>query len=435
MAPSRARAFFSPGTIPSLGSAVLLLVLLASPAAATTYYVSSETGNDANPGTSAAAPLRTLAAVNALALAPGDEVRLFCGQSWVADPLVITRSGSSGARIVYRSHPAGCADKPILRGDHPISGWSLHQGQIYVADLDLGANAGRFPDGVNQLFDAGGRLPLGRWPNLDAPDGGWATIDSQPSATRIVDASRPGGDWTGAVAHIKGIRWYILNREVTASPGSALDLGDDAVCWGGCAGWGYYLHDHLLALDRAGEWHYEPATNRVFLVSTSGPPAPGAITGSAVLPGDGTQWGLVVLGRNLQDHIAWVTVQNLRLERGSDAGVTTPINLEADENHDLLLQDLDIVDMATTGIRLRTWVWDAAANGNGPNGWRGGRNLTVRRNLVVGPNHFGLDSFATFSTFEDNAIRDVIPPEFVLGRKPRKLSSFEGMNEFEAPGS
>ncbi len=37
-------------------------------------------------------------------------------------------------------------------------------------------------------------------------------------------------------------------------------------------------------------------------------------------------------------------------------------------------------------------------------------------------------------SFEDNAIRDVIPPEFVLGRKPRKLSSFEGMNEFETPG-
>ena len=54
---------------------------------------------------------------------------------------------------------------------------------------------------------------------------------------QITDYELPAKDWTGAVAHIKGMRWYILNRHVTGSSGPTLHLGADAGCWGGCGGW------------------------------------------------------------------------------------------------------------------------------------------------------------------------------------------------------
>ena len=398
-----------PEKAPTKRSALFFLLALWvwSPVLGVTYYVSNDTGNDADDGLTPTDAFQTLAHVNTLTLQPGDEVRLLCGETWRADPLVITQSGSSGQPIVFGSHPQDCVDKPVLLGTRPISGWGVHQGNIYVADLDDGDNAGLFTMGINQLFDSQGRLPLGRWPNLDDPDGGWSTIDSQPSATRLSDGDLPSGDWTGAVAHVKGIRWYILNREVTASPGTNLDVSADVQCWGGCQGWGYFLQDHLLALDQDGEWHYEPASNRVYVVSSTGAPADGALEGSVVLPTNGDFHGAVILGRNLQEHITWVNLEDLRIARWFDAGVSTPINLERDENQELVIQDLEIEDVAGTGLRLRTWVWDAANNGSGPNGWRGGRNLLVRRNVIQGPNHFGLDSYATFSTFEDNEIRDV----------------------------
>ena len=90
-----------------------------------------------------------------------------------------------------------------------------------------------------------------------------------------------------------------------------------------------------------------------------------------ITPTEGTLWGGVVLGTNLAEHIAHVTIDNLRIERWFDAGITTPINLESDENSYVTLRNNTITDVDTTGIRLTTWVWNSAP-ANGPSGWRGG---------------------------------------------------------------
>lgn len=382
--------------------------LLPVSAQAATYYVSRATGDDGDDGSTPALAFQTLDHVNTLALQPGDEVRLLCGERWRVDPLVVTRSGTAGSPIVFTSHPLGCADRPVLSGAQPISGWASAGTDLWLADLDLGANAGRFPEGLSQLFRGAGRLPFGRWPNPDAGDG-YAVIDAQPQPNRLTDAALPAVDWTEAVAHVKGIRWYMMNREVTSDLGSTLVLGDALSCIGtpDCAGWGYFLSSHPATLDREGEWFYDPSTNTVLLYSTLGAPADGEIEGSAIRTAASDFSGGIEIGRHLQEHVAWVTIENLRIERWPDAGITYPVNLEADENHDLVLRDLEIVDPESTGLRLVTWVWNAAAHGNGPNGWRGGRNLLVENITVSGPNHFGIDTFAVDSTFVGNRIEDV----------------------------
>ena len=373
------------------------------------YYVSSETGNDGNDGLSPGGAFETITHINSIALQPGDEVRLACTEVWRTQSLVITRSGSTGNPIVFSSHPADCVDKPILSGARPISGWTWVADDLYMADLDTGANSGLFPLGINQLFRGPDRLPFGRWPNIQGhPDGGYAEVDSQPSSNRIRDTELPAADWSGAVMHIKGIRWYMLNREVTADSGSTLTLGSDVQCWGGdCSQWGYFLNNHLDTLDLEGEWFWDESTNRVYLYSEAGIPDDTALEGSALTDMEGSLWGAVVLGRNLQDHISHVTVENLRLERWFDAGITTPINLEADENTHIILRNNDIHDVETTGIRMTTWVWDAANNGSGPNGWRGGRNHMIEGNVIDGANHFGLDTYGVDTEIIANEIRNV----------------------------
>ena len=204
-------------------------LLCSAPSFAAVYYVSSETGDDGNDGLTPGSAFESVTHINSLALQPGDEVRLVCGESWRVQTLVVTRSGAAGSPIVFSSHPASCADKPVLSGAQPISGWTTAGPNLYVADLEAGANLGRFPLGLNQLFNGSDRLPFGRWPNIQGhPDGGYAEIDSQPSPDQITDGQLPAGDWTGAVAHIKGIRWYILNREVIDDSGSTLTLDDNA---------------------------------------------------------------------------------------------------------------------------------------------------------------------------------------------------------------
>jgi uncharacterized repeat protein (TIGR01451 family) len=372
---------------------------------ATTYYVSSSEGDDNNDGLSPDTPFATVSKVNGLNLQAGDSVLFKCGDTWRADPLIITQSGSDSQPITFGAYPEGCVGKPVLSGAQPISGWSWHSSGIYVADLAAGENAGKFAFGVNQLFRDGERLTLGRWPNLDAGDGGYATIDGQPAADRITDNALPAGDWAGAVAHIRGMRWYILNREVTADTGATLTLGADADCWGGdCTSWGYFLNRHLGTLDRDGEWYYDAAAHRVYLYWDAGAPPDGEIEGSVVLRDDDRSWGGVVLGEDLDDEIAYIIVEDMDIRQWFRHGIATPTNLHSYENHHVTLRDNDISDVDGVGINLATWVYDAQ---DGADGWRGGHAIVVRGNVIERANHRGIDSYAKQSTFSSNTIRDV----------------------------
>lgn len=374
---------------------------------ANTYYVSSSAGNDANDGLSEGTPLRSIARVNGLTLHPGDRVLFKCGDVWRGEMLTIRHSGTAAQPITFGSYPAGCVNQPLLSGTQPVSGWVALGGNLYRADLAAGANAGRFPYGVNQLFRNGQRLTLGRWPNLDAGDGGYATLEGQPSGTQVTDAQLPAGNWSGAVLHIKSIRWAILNRQVTASSGTTLTLGSPVSCWGGsCAGWGYFLNNHPNTLDRDGEWAL--SGNGLYLYSTSGAPLDGEVEASVVLFGDGQaqrSWGGVNLGADYGSPIAYVTVENLALSGWFRHGIATPTNMHPSEPHDLILRNNTIRDVDGTGINLETWVWDA--QDGRPDGWRGGYALTVSGNRVERANHMGINLYSRSSTFERNTLLDI----------------------------
>ncbi len=371
-------------------------------AGGTTYYVSSSIGNDGNNGTSQGTPFANITHVNSLNLQPGDTVLFKCGDIWRTQSLVVTRSGTAGSPITFGSYPTSCADKPIISGAQPISGWAVHGGNIYVADLSAGGNAGLFQDGVNQLFEAAERLPFGRWPNISSGNGGYATIDSH-AGNNITDNQLPAGNWTGVRAHIKGMRWYILNRIVTSSSGSTLTLNTFPDCWSGnCAQWGYFLSNHLSTLDQDGEWFYDEASNRVYLYDNGG--APTNIEGSVVINGaDEGFHGGVILGRHLQDEIDYVVINNLEVNRWFDNGVTTPRNLETTENGHLTLRNLHIRDIDNAAIFFATWVWNAGPN----SGWRGGHDILVEDSLIERANHTAVNSYTTNSIFRNNTIRDI----------------------------
>ena len=193
---------------------------------AVTYYVSSSSGNDNHDGLSEANAFATIAKVNALNLQPGDRVLLKCGDVWHAEQLILSKSGTELAPIVFSSYPAGCADKPSLSGSRSIGGWVVDAGNVYRADL----SPTDFPLGINQLFRNGQRLTLGRWPNLDAPNAGYAFVDAHTAGgNQITDNELPAVDWAGAIVHIKNIRWSMLDRQVTSTSGHTLTLNQGLI--------------------------------------------------------------------------------------------------------------------------------------------------------------------------------------------------------------
>ena len=383
----------------------------------TTYYVSASQGSDSNDGLSEDAPLATVAAVNALELQPGDHVLFRCGDVWRDDPLKIERSGTECAHIVFSSYPDLCeeGEQPELTGSQPITGWT-QDGNVWVADLTSGENAGRFPQGINQVFREGARLPMGKWPNANDPsfDNGYSTIDRQPSDTVIEDDELPAGDWTGAVIRAKEIRWLLVSREVTGSSSGRLELANGLSCWGdGCGdsdpadpetfGWGYLITNHRATLDQEDEWFYDEATGLLYLVASS---EPSGIEGSVIHVEDDRDWqysGGVFLGEHLKAHIQYVVVENLMLSNWFSNGITTPVNLETDDNSHIVIRCNTVHNVESRGINLATWVWNAGDQ----SGWRGGHDMIVANNVVDGPNHFGINSYAYGTTFQGNVVRNV----------------------------
>jgi hypothetical protein len=92
----------------SLRSTVLLaaaVALFASPASATNYYVNSLVGDDANPGTSIAAPWKGLANLGTRRFQPGDSI-LFAKGTEYTGGVAFTSSGTAERPIVLASYSA-----------------------------------------------------------------------------------------------------------------------------------------------------------------------------------------------------------------------------------------------------------------------------------------------------------------------------------------
>jgi hypothetical protein len=133
-------------------------------------------------------------------------------------------------------------------------------GSVYRADL----SPALFPMGITSVR-SGQRLTLGRWPNLDAADAGYSFVDSHSAGgSQITDNQLPAANWTGAIVHIKNIRWSMLDRQVTGASGATLSLNTGLSClvsgWSNCIGWGYFINNHRATLDQDGEWYYDSST-------------------------------------------------------------------------------------------------------------------------------------------------------------------------------
>jgi hypothetical protein len=374
-------------------------------AADTTYYVSSSEGDDDNNGLSDLTPFETIGKVNSLDLEPGDRVLFKCGDVWRTEQLVVDDSGTDTNPITLGSYPdEGCANKPVFSGSVPITGWVLNTSpNVYRADLP----AGTFPLGINQLFRGGQRLTMGRWPNLDAGNGGYSFVDGHSAGSnQILDNELPSGvDWTGAIVHIKNIRWSMIDRQVTGSSGHTLTLNQGLSCrisgWADCEGWGYFINNHRQTLDQDGEWYYEAGANRVYMFSSSGTPSD--VEGSVVLEDAETlRHGGIMLSDG--SATSYVIIDNIALENWFNHGIGTPGGMSGDIYHHITVRNVTIKDVDAAGVRLSSWLERPS---NGRKGLRGGHHMTFADNVIDGANHFGITGYFAESTFEDNVIKSV----------------------------
>ena len=107
-----------------------LCIIMCANVNAAPYYISNS-GNDANNGTSPATPWKTIAKINSHVFSPGDSVFFKRGDQW-REKLTIPSSGSL-AKYIYFG-PYGAGPQPKIVGSTSLNAWTLTTGNIWVSN-------------------------------------------------------------------------------------------------------------------------------------------------------------------------------------------------------------------------------------------------------------------------------------------------------------
>jgi parallel beta-helix repeat protein len=353
--------------IPGYGGLVLLFVLAIQTisSAQTTYYVSS-TGNDTNTGRSAGAPFQTIAKLNSLSLSGGDSILFRRGDTFRGG-LVIRDAGLPGKPIVFDAYSSG--PNPVLSGSVPLSGWTPLGSNIWEAPCpDCGSR-------VTGVYRNGTSLPLGRYPNPDAPGRGYLTIQSHVTTTQLESQQPLSTNWTGGEVVVRPTYWIIDRATITNQTGNTLTLANSST-YGLTDGWGYFIQNHPATLDQPGEWYYDPNRKTIRLYATRSDLTNQLITATTTARGIDLANTSNVTIRNLHvretqaellyaDNVSNLTLQHNRFaDSGEDGLILTG------SGSNVLIENSQIVNINNNGIVSGDY-----------------KNLTIRGSLI---RHIGL---------------------------------------------
>ncbi len=228
---------------------------------ATDYYFSSSDGNDARSfqqAQNALTPWKTLNKLNDVfpSLKPGDRILFKRGDVFTGG-IVVTQSGTAGAPIIMGAY--GDGERPIINGCYSISEWtSLGNGRYESVRLPAESS-------VNMVVINGQNYGMGRFPNPDADNSGYLTIDAKGS-NLITDRDLGSTvDWTGGELVLRNQRWILDRTPIRDHQNNTLFYDSEVINYTPSRGKGYFIQNHIETLDRFGEWYFE-STDRKLIV-------------------------------------------------------------------------------------------------------------------------------------------------------------------------
>ncbi|MEP6713588.1 MAG: right-handed parallel beta-helix repeat-containing protein, partial [Ferruginibacter sp.] len=255
----------------------LMLLFCTSVVTARNFYISA-TGNDANDGLSPATAWKTIAKLNASfdAVAPGDAILFKCDETFYGS-IVIGKSGAKGNPITIGSYGTGA--KPLISGLITLSSWSSAGNGVYQASAPAVKNT------VNLVTLNGTPQAVGRYPNIDAANGGYLTYESTSGPSSITDAQLTTAiNWTGAEVVVKKNLWLLERCKITGQSGGTINFtalpsinpsgNSNPSTAPGTDGHGYFIQRDPRTLDQLGEWYFNTSTkNMQMYFGTSSPSA------------------------------------------------------------------------------------------------------------------------------------------------------------------
>lgn len=236
------------------------LMLLSIYSNAATYYFSVISGEDnrtsikaRNPST----PWKSLDKMNEVfkSLQPGDSILFKRGETFYGS-MLISKSGTSEKPIVIGSY--GNGPKPIISSLVSLVDWvDLGNGIYESTHPNLGDNLNIFL--LDNIL-----MERGRFPNRNAPNGGYMNIESVNHPQSISSSELPTStNWTGAEVVIRKSYFTIDRHPIIAHSKSTIDFAPVSGTYNVHKNFGFFIQDHPATLDQVGEWHYQPSSKKI----------------------------------------------------------------------------------------------------------------------------------------------------------------------------
>lgn len=261
----------------------------------------------------------------------------------------------------------GSGNKPVLAGSASVANWTNIGNNIWQASCSACG------DRVTGLYRDNTALPLGRFPNLNAANKGYLTVQSHSGKTQLTGQQTLSTNWTGGEVVFRPVQWILNRSAITAQSGNTLTLAS-AGTYDISDGWGYFIQSHPATLDQVGEWYYNPSNKTIQLFDNQNNPNNQSISATANAE-----------AVNLSN-VAYVTIRNVQITQGL---VT---NLSISNSTNLVINGNTINQGGEDGVLLRG----------------SGHHVTIENNQIEDINNNGVDigSYQDI-TFRGNGLRRI----------------------------
>lgn len=233
----------------------MILLLCASVANAKVYYVSTS-GNDANAGTSATAPWKTLSKVNSFTFAANDSILFKRGDVFFGS--IIVKSNS----LIYSAYGTGA--KPVITGLITATGWTSLGNGVFECTVNAKKR-------LNVVLLNGKIQQIGRYPNASDANGGYLSYESATSSSITDNQLSTTVNWTGAEVAIRKNGYTIDRCIITSQSGGTINykMGRNAnssvtpIMATALVNFGYFFMNDPRTLDQLGEWYFDSTKNKL----------------------------------------------------------------------------------------------------------------------------------------------------------------------------
>ena len=239
----------------------IMMVIASHQTIAADYYFSSVSGDDSRTETQARnpnTPWKSIEKLNEIfrTLKPGDAVYFKRGEVFYGT-VNINKSGAAGNPIKIGAYGEGA--KPVITSLVALNGWKSVAGGRFEAKVPQNIS------NINILLMNNSMLELGRYPNADAENEGYLTIDAVSGNNMISGKGVSGSaSWKGGDVVIKKNQWVIDVQKIKSHSGSSLGF-ENGSTYPPRQGWGFFIQNHLQTVDRAGEWYFDPSSKKMYV--------------------------------------------------------------------------------------------------------------------------------------------------------------------------